>query len=146
MIRTVFVLWAATGIFAAKAQSSQDIVGLWYNEPKDAKIEVYQAANGPFEGKVVWLKDSIAPGGGVRLDVNNDDPQLQERPLIGLLIIKKLRWDTDEKRWDDGQIYDPRSGDTYSSYAELEKPDTLKIRGYLGFSLIGRTTYWTRIK
>jgi uncharacterized protein (DUF2147 family) len=47
--------------------------------------------------------------------------------------------------WDDGKIYDPYSGKTYSSTLKL-KDDKLNIRGYIGVSLFGRTTVWQRIK
>jgi uncharacterized protein (DUF2147 family) len=46
--------------------------------------------------------------------------------------------------WEDGDIYDPKSGKTYSCYMKLQSMDKLKVRGYIGISLIGRTTYWTR--
>ena len=44
----------------------------------------------------------------------------------------------------DGEIYDPREGDTYSLFARLKDQDTLYVRGYIGFSLFCKTTNWTR--
>ena len=49
-----------------------------------------------------------------------------------------------DKRWDNGTIYDPKSGNTYSSFMELDGPDRIKVRGFIGISLIGRTDVWTR--
>lgn len=125
--------------------SSEAITGLWYNEPKDAKIKVYKK-NGAYYGKIVWLSDSVGPENDIRRDVNNDDKSLQNRPLIGLNILQNMKWDNKEQEWNDGKIYDPRSGNTYSAYAKLVEPGKLKLRGYIGFSLLGRTTYWERIK
>jgi uncharacterized protein (DUF2147 family) len=45
--------------------------------------------------------------------------------------------------WEDGKIYDPKNGKTYSCKMTLEGNE-LKVRGYVGFSLLGRTTVWTR--
>ena len=47
-------------------------------------------------------------------------------------------------RWENGTIYDPKSGNTYSCFMELEGPDKIKVRGFIGISLIGRTAIWTR--
>ena len=47
-------------------------------------------------------------------------------------------------KWEDGWIYDPDSGSTYTAEMHLEGPDTLKLRGYLGISLLGQTQVWTR--
>ena len=49
-----------------------------------------------------------------------------------------------DTRWDSGTIYDPKSGSTYSCFMELDGPDRIKVRGFIGISLIGRTDVWTR--
>ena len=46
--------------------------------------------------------------------------------------------------WKEGTIYDPESGKTYSCKLTLESPKRLKVRGFIGFSFIGRTQIWTR--
>jgi uncharacterized protein (DUF2147 family) len=51
-----------------------------------------------------------------------------------------------ENNWEKGTIYDPENGKTYSCKIYLENKNTMKIRGYIGISLIGRTDTWTRIK
>ena len=65
--------------------------------------------------------------------------------VIGLVIIKNLEY-LENNKWANGNIYDARSGKTYSLNANLEDKNTLFMRGYLGFSFIGKTTTWTRIK
>ena len=59
-------------------------------------------------------------------------------------IIDGLTKDDDE--WDSGKILDPKTGKVYKCILELEEVDKLKVRGYIGFSLIGRTQYWYRLK
>jgi len=58
--------------------------------------------------------------------------------------MQNLAWDTDEYEWGKGQIYDARDGHAYSLNVQLKKHDTLHLRGYIGLSLFGKTTSWTR--
>lgn len=130
-----------TPIFA----QADKILGIWYNEPKDAKIEVYKKGDLYF-GKIIWLKNNANDmGGSPRQDLKNPDPKKQQRPIVGINIVTDLKWDSEDEEWNDGEIYDPRSGNTYSVYAQLESENKLFLKGYIGFSLIGRSTYWTRI-
>lgn len=62
---------------------------------------------------------------------------------MGLVILNNLKYDGDGE-YEDGQIYDPKSGKTYSASAELVNKNQLDLRGYVGISLIGRTSSWTR--
>jgi uncharacterized protein (DUF2147 family) len=50
------------------------------------------------------------------------------------------------KSWEDGTIYDPNNGKTYSCTIKIKKANELEIRGFIGISLLGRTTVWTRAK
>ena len=58
--------------------------------------------------------------------------------------MHNLKWDEDNKEWNNGKIYDAREGDTYFLYARLDGENILKLKGYIGFSLFGKTTSWTR--
>ena len=59
-----------------------------------------------------------------------------------MVIVKDLK--IVDKSWEDGTILDPKSGKTYSCYITFEDENTLKVRGYIGFSLLGRTQKWIR--
>lgn|SRR5690606_9799708 len=125
----------------ATAQENPDeILGVWYNEEKTGKIEIFKES-GKYTGKIVWVEMKPGDSG---LDENNPDPKLQNKPLVGLLILKNFVYEDDE--YTGGEIYDPKNGKTYSCYMKMESADKLFVRGYIGFSLIGRTTYWTRVK
>ena len=78
-----------------------------------------------------------------KTDVKNPDPALRGRPLVGLEIFEDFRYDSNGA-WSGGSIYDPNSGKTYSCKIKLVGPDTLKVRGFIGIALIGRTETWTR--
>lgn len=127
----------------SQTRKASDILGVWFNEEKDAKVEIYEE-NGKYFGKVIWLEEPIRPETGKpKLDDKNSDEELQKRPIMGLLLVWDFVFDGDDE-WEDGNIYDPKSGKTYSCYMRFESETTLKVRGYIGISLIGRTTYWTR--
>jgi uncharacterized protein (DUF2147 family) len=51
-----------------------------------------------------------------------------------------------ENNWEDGKIYDPKNGKTYSCKIKMTNPNNLEVRGFIGVSLIGRTDTWTRHK
>ena len=143
MIFTAMLL-AAANVNAQEFQPD-DILGVWLNEDEDAHIEVYKEGDLYF-GKIIWLKFPIdEETGKPKLDKHNPDPELQKRPSLGIKLLTDFEWDGDNE-WDEGDIYDPKSGKTYSCYIIMKEYDLLKIRGYIGVSLIGRTTYWTRVK
>lgn len=127
----------------AQTYKSTDVKGIWLNQDEDAKIEIYENG-GKFFGKIVWLKTPIDPETNKpKVDKHNPDPSLRNRPTLGLEILKGFTFDGKEE-WKDGTIYDPKSGKTYSCYMRLENKNKLKIRGFIGVSMLGRTTYWTR--
>jgi uncharacterized protein (DUF2147 family) len=130
---------------AAQQQTADAILGKWLNEDQDAHVEIYKDA-GKYFGKIVWLKDPIDEvTGKPKVDDENPDANLQNRPVLGLVILKDFIFDG-ETEWEDGTIYDPKNGKTYDCYMKIDEEGILKIRGYIGISWIGRNTYWTRVK
>jgi uncharacterized protein (DUF2147 family) len=106
-------------------------------------VQIFRVSDN-YYGKIVWLKvtlDSIT--GKPRTDVENPDVKMKTVPLIGLVNLKGFVFDGEDE-WKDGSIYDPKNGKTYKCYIEFESADVLKIRGYIGVSLLGRTTLWKR--
>ncbi len=68
---------------------------------------------------------------------------LKDKPIIGMVILRDLEKDDDE--WSGGTVLDPENGKTYKVILEVEDGGKkLKVRGYIGFSLIGRTQYWLK--
>lgn len=124
------------------AQTDADkVLGKWFNEEKDAKVEIYKDGDNYF-GKIVWLLNPNEEDGTVKLDNKNPDEALKTRPVMGLLLLKDFVYDDEE--WEDGEIYDPKSGKTYSCFMEFESDELLKIKGYIGVKWVGKTTYWTK--
>jgi uncharacterized protein (DUF2147 family) len=136
----------ATALFlvalTTQAQNGKEITGVWWNAEKKAKIEVYQQGS-TFSGKIIWLKVTTnADGSTPRVDENNPDAKEAKKPLMGKVVLKNLTWEGGNE-YEGGSIYDPKTGKTYSCEAKLEGK-TLYLRGYIGVSLIGKTSEWTR--
>ena len=118
-----------------------DILGVWLTNGKEpAKIQIYKSGQKYF-GKIVWLQKPLDKG-KPRLDINNPVKEKRNQQIVGLTILAGFEFD--EHEWNDGKIYDPESGKTYSCYLSIKTATTLKVRGYLGFSMFGRTELWTR--
>lgn len=126
----------------ARAQTENAILGVWYNTEKTAQVEILKKGS-LFIGKIIWLKDPN-PGGKPAVDKLNSDPKLKSRPIMGLNLLDGLRFS--DGIWEDGTIYDPKSGKTYSCQLSIKSPEILEVKGYIGFSMIGRTVEWTKAK
>jgi uncharacterized protein (DUF2147 family) len=138
----VIFLLTVCCVSVAKAQTDQ-IEGQWYNDIKSAKVLITKGSNGKFYGKVIWLKEPLE-NGKPKVDRLNEDPKLRSRPRLGLQVLTDFVKDGDIK-YTDGKIYDPLNGKTYSCNITY-KGKTLAIRGYIGISLFGRTTTWSRVE
>lgn len=116
-------------------------VGLWKTD--DAEIQIFEV-DGRLSGKIAALNKQYTSDGIEKTDISNPDPAKRRRPLIGLIFMSGF---TPEGpgRWDHGTIYDPKTGNTYASFIEYSGGDTLKLRGFIGISLIGRTAVWTKV-
>ena len=139
----IFTFLFFSGItLSAFSQSADAIVGKWYNTEKDAQVEIYKEG-GKFFGKVVWLQEP-SENGKPKKDKNNSDKTKRDRPIMGM----KLLQDFEHKgsTWENGTIYDPKNGKTYSCIIKKKDNKTLEVRGYVGISLIGRTVEWTKVE
>jgi uncharacterized protein (DUF2147 family) len=116
-------------------------VGLWKNE--DATFAIFEN-QGKLSGKIIALREPLSPEGKDKTDIHNPDPTKRGRPIIGLVFMSGFTRKSDG-RWENGTIYDPKSGITYSCFMELDGPEWIKVRGFIGISLLGRTDVWSRL-
>jgi uncharacterized protein (DUF2147 family) len=148
LIGVSLMVFFASSVFAAEADG---ILGKWWNEKKDAHIQIYKCDAG-YCGKIAYLKEPVynekdtrGMAGKPKVDRENPDPAKRTNPIIGLNIISGFTY-AGENVWEGGTIYDPEEGKTYKCKLTLEKPDKLKVRGYIGTPLLGKTQYWMRVK
>ena len=139
-IKRVFLIVSLLACRLLAFAQADPIERVWYNEEKTAKIRVYKSETGKFCGKIIWLKEPERDG-KPKVDRHNPDNARQNDPIMGLLILKGFV-KKGEHTYEGGTIYDPKNGKTYSCTI-AHKGDKLDVRGYVGFSFIGRTTVWT---
>jgi uncharacterized protein (DUF2147 family) len=137
------ILLTTLFLIAAFSLQSQSIFGKWYSTNEDtgevdSVIEVYEK-NGKAFAKVVEIKNPKRKNAVCDLCTGEN----KNKPILGLNILTGLGKDGEE--WSGGKILDPRNGKVYKCYIKLETENKLKIRGYIGFSLIGKTAYWLRV-
>ena len=128
----------------SRAQSLSPL-GVWTNAEKKATFEIYKCGD-KLCGKIVTLTVPNDPATGKpKVDSQNPDAKLRSRPRLGMVFMSGFIYDSDNK-WDDGKIYDPESGKTYSCYMKMMSANSMEVKGYIGFSLIGKSQSWTRVK
>ena len=125
------------------ANNPDALVGVWKTGEGTAMVRIYKNGD-KYQGKVVWLKEPNDPETGKpKLDKNHPDAASQKRAILGLINVWGFVY-KDNNTWEEGNIYDPKNGNTYSCTMKLTSPNSLEVRGYIGVSLIGRTDNWTR--
>lgn len=118
-------------------------LGIWLVGDKDAKVEIYQNGDN-LEGKLVWIKEPTETDGSPKVDKKNPDLTLRARNLIGMVFLKDFKKEKGEDKWSGGTVYDAKTGKTYSGWIKLIDANNLKLRGFVGISLLGRTDEWTK--
>ena len=158
------VLALAILLTAPSQVSAEDganaVLGRWYTDTKEAQIEIVKEVRPrratAFHGVFIWFENPVyddddPEAGLTQRDRNNPDPARRNDPLLGLQFIKNFKYDARRDMWKGGTIYDPQKGKTYKCRMWLEDDDSaeggkvLKIRGYIGISVLGRSTTWTRV-
>jgi uncharacterized protein (DUF2147 family) len=145
MKRLGFALMLCILISEAFAQEAKKINGIWWNEEKTSKVEVSEV-NGKFVGTVISIIPEKWVNGAPEKDTKNPDEKLRSRSVVGIQILSGLKFNSADKEWQGGSIYDPKNGKTYDCYAWFEQDtNVLFIKGYVaGMKWLGRSTSWTR--
>ena len=133
------------GAFAQNASTQSSPVGHWTTiddktqKPKSV-VEIYEAKDGSLAGRVTEILQSDRGPNPVCDKCSGDR---KGKPVKGMVIL----WGIKQKgeTWEGGQILDPASGKVYSvKVTPVENGNKLEVRGFMGFSLLGRTQTWNR--
>ena len=122
---------------------NKNIIGKWNTIHEEtgkiiSVVEIYEM-NNKIYGKVCEIFNPKSRN----LLCKNCPGEDKDKPILGMTVIKGLQ--KNENEYSDGEILDPNSGNLYQCYITLIHPDKLKVRGYIGISLFGRTQYWERV-
>jgi len=142
MKKLIVLLFLGFYVMAGFAQEADKIVGIWWNDEKTAKIEV-EKKDGKYIGTIVYMIPEKYENGESPKDDENPDKSLRSRSIVGLQILSGLEFDVDDKEWDGGSIFDPKSGKTYDCYVWLESDELMKLKGYVaGIKWMGKSSEW----
>lgn len=136
------ILYTIVLLFSALSLNAQEVFGKWKSvddvtgEIKSI-VEIYKEGNKVY-GKILNV---LVPGQENSI-CENCEGDKKNKPVTGMVIMNDLEKDEDE--YNGGTILDPESGKVYKCYIKLVEDDKLKLRGYIGFSALGRTQYWFR--
>ena len=129
------IMVISLNVFAQK--KPDDIVGNWMTADKTTIVQIMKSGNN-YIGKLIWSKQKN------RKDHLNPDEAKKEKYLLNSLILTKFEHDGDQS-YTNGEIYDPNSGKTYDSNLTLVSKNRLKVQGYVGITMFGRSSEWTRV-
>ena len=120
------------------AQSGDALIGTYMTDKNEGMVDITKKGN-KYYGTLTWTK---TPG---KLDEFNPDAKQKTDKLAGKEILKDFVFDGKDL-WHNGTIYDPKNGKTYSCKITRDDKGNLNVRGYIGVSMLGRTTFWVKVK
>jgi len=122
---------------------TQSAIGTWKTiDDEDGRVKshvsIYEE-NGKLVGKV---KKLINPEFTICTKCSGSK---KDQPIESMIIL----WDLEKESqttWEGGKIMDPKNGKEYKCKLTLADANTLDVRGFIGFSLLGRTQTWYRVE
>ncbi|MEM9304377.1 MAG: DUF2147 domain-containing protein [Pseudomonadota bacterium] len=123
---------------ATQATTPSPIEGRYWTADRGGIIEML-TCDDRLEGRILWRAEPL-------LDAKNPDEKLRGRSMIGVTFLSGFRYDPSRDRWHDGTVYSADNGRTYRGRVWLEDEGrTMKMRGFVGVSLLGRTATFARV-
>ena len=116
--------------------------GIWLMDNRVA-LQIFRCGD-LLCGRVAWLQVPLNAAGFPDQDRKNPDPALRSRPLCGLTVLRGLRT-AGVNRWKGGILYNPDDGKSYDVTAELNSPDKMTARIFIGIPLLGKTKELVRL-
>lgn len=130
---------------SVSAQAIDPALGVWKtidektNQP--SSLIRLEERNGGLIGTVIELIPT--PGETLITHCRLCKSERKDKPIVGMVIMNGLKKEK-TGHWSGGEILDPEEGDIYKVKIATEDGKTLRVRGYIGISLIGRTQVWVR--
>lgn len=133
----------------------EEVLGKWITEKADNGnqiiVEIYQDTEGKYNGRIdaltmpVYTEGEFA--GKEKMDLNNPDENLKNRTLRGIDFVSGFNYSEENKKYENGKIYNPENGKLYNSYMKLQDDGKLLVKGSIDKKgLIGKKQIWTRYK
>lgn len=135
-----FVL-AALSLGVSAQNQPDDLLGKWVNEDATARFEFFKIGT-TYNAKIIWLAKPTADNGEPKLDKNNPDKKLRNRPIVGLVILTGLQFSANTTMWMGGKIYSPEKGEVINCKIKLTNKNELALTAFK--SLFSSTKKWKR--
>ena len=139
-MRHCVLLFVCCSVVAVASDAHDRVFGRWASE--GSIIEIGES-DGQLHARVIALLDPVyrpdeedGVAGAVRVDAKNPAVALRVRPIIGINLLEGYSYKDGQWR---GRIYDPESGKTYKSHMSVDADGNLRMRGYIGVPMLGRT-------
>jgi uncharacterized protein (DUF2147 family) len=129
--------------FTMPAAADPKEVGVWYDDTGKGAVKIEICTPTTLCGKIYWLKNPMGDDGQPKIDRYNPEPRMRTRPICGMQVLGDLEKISDGG-FDNGWVYDPKEGKSYSVALDLVSPDQLKVTGYKGMRFLGKSFMWTR--
>ncbi|MEP6595408.1 MAG: DUF2147 domain-containing protein [Ginsengibacter sp.] len=143
---TLLLICSAVTSSNAQYNPEDAIIGKWINVQNNLEVEVYKQ-NNCFKAKLLWFNDNddTSKPMGLRLDDKNPDKSLRSRKLIGMDVLKDLRYSAEDKEWQDGKVYVAKNGKEWDSVAWMTEDNLLKVKGYWLFKFLCQTLTFKKL-
>lgn len=141
-ISVALTLLAALSVTPASAQLREAALGVWLEQDGEAHIEIAPCED-KLCGRIVWLRKPMDDAGRPQMDLNNPNPALRTRPILGMLIMADLQ-PNDDNTYLEGRVYNSENGKIYDVFL-TPKGNTMDIEGCL-VRILCATQTWTRIR
>ena len=128
------LLMLSLQLFAGSETGSDAILGIWKNGTGKGYIEIYKS-NGKFHGRIYWINESLI--------TNVKSCGNSIKPHVGMVMLRDLIFDGEE--YNSGSLFNPGDGKEYKCLLKMKDFNTLNVRGFIGFSFIGKSDVWERV-
>ncbi|MCG8493899.1 MAG: DUF2147 domain-containing protein [Sneathiellales bacterium] len=142
MKKSVIALLSTMFLFAVTQAQAAEVVGIWETVEGKSHVKIDKCGD-KFCGEIIWLKEPNDKNGKPKTDINNQNENLRGRQIVGIQLLKDLK-QIKANEWDNGEIYNPEDGNTYSSEMTLLSDSKLKVEGCVLF--LCKEQIWTRKK
>ena len=124
------------------ALQTPSVEGTWINIDDETGVKKSEITLYVEEGKLYGRIERLLLPEDQGKICSNCKGKDKDQPIEGLIIVKGLS--KDGNQWTEGDILDPANGKRYDCTIKLDDANTLNVRGFLGFSFLGRTQIWQR--
>lgn len=137
----VLSLLTAAMVSISASPALAGVEGLWSTVDGKSRVAISRCGD-KFCGQIVWLKEPDDDTGNPKTDINNEDDKLKSRPILGMKLLHSFKV-SGEVSWDNGKIYNPEDGKTYSSSMKLVEPEVLEVKGCV--FIFCKSQVWNRV-